>query len=266
MAETREKVVGKPTLRTTGQGSYCPGCHYGIITRLICEVIEELDIAGRTVGLAGVGCSYGSKPSQIEVDFCACPHGRAPAMATAMKRINPDNIIFTVQGDGDLGAIGLGCFMNALLRGEMLTTIFLNNAGYGMTGGQMAPTTLPGMKTTTTPGGRDPLVTGFPFHGAEMVASMKGVAYSARVTVHTPANYRKAKKALALAFQKQIDGIGYGFIEFLSACPSAWGFEPLECLDFIEKDMIGEYPLGEFKNVNRIDRLTGEDLAGEDLE
>ncbi len=260
MTETREMVAGRPTLRTPGGGTYCPGCHYGIITRIICEVIEELDIADRAIGLAGVGCSYGSKPSHIDVDFCACPHGRAPAMATAMKRINPDAIVFTCQGDGDLGAIGLGCFMNAVYRGEMLTTIFLNNAGYGMTGGQMAPTTLPGMKTTTTPEGRDPLTTGFPFHGAELVATLPGVSYSARVSVHTPAAYRKAKKALTIAFQRQMDGVGYSFVEFVSACPSNWGMDPLECLDFIEKDMIGEYPIGEFKNVSRIDRLTGEGL------
>ena len=260
MTLTREKIGGRPMLRTPAPGTYCPGCHYGIITRVICEVIEELGIADRAIGLAGVGCSYGSKPAHIDVDFCACPHGRAPAMATAMKRITPDALIFTCQGDGDLGAIGLGCFMNALLRGEMLTTIFLNNAGYGQTGGQMAPTTLPGMKTTTTPDGRDPLISGFPFHGAELVAGIRGVAYSARVTVHTPAAFRNAKKALTIAFQKQMDGVGYSFVEFLSACPSNWGMQPLECLDFIEKDMIGEYPIGEFKNVNRIDRSTGEDL------
>lgn len=260
MTETRQMVAGLPTLRTADAGSYCPGCHYGIITRIICEVLEELDIAGRAIGLAGVGCSYGSKPTQIDVDFCACPHGRAPAMATAMKRINPDAIIFTCQGDGDLGAIGLGCFMNTVFRGEILTTIFLNNAGYGMTGGQMAPTTLPGMRTTTTPDGRDPLITGFPFHAAELVASLPGVAYSARVSVHTPAAYKNAKKALTTAFQRQIDGVGYSFVEFISACPSNWGLDPLECLDFIEKDMIDEYPIGEFKNVSRINRLTGEDL------
>jgi len=216
-------------------------------------VIEELGIAGRAIGLAGVGCSFGSKPMHIDVDFCACPHGRAPAMATAMKRVHPEAIVFTCQGDGDLGAIGLGCFMNALLRGEKLTTIFLNNAGYGQTGGQMAPTTLLGMRTSTTPAGRDPTQTGYPLHGAELAATMKGTAYSARVSVHTPATYRRAKRAVATAFQKQIDGIGYGFVEFLSACPANWALTPLECLTFIEEKMIAEYPLGEFKNVDRIE-------------
>ena len=250
---TKEKTVSKPTLRTMMPSTYCPGCHYGIITRIICEVLEELGIADRAIGLAGVGCSFGSKPIHIDVDFCACPHGRAPAMATAMKRIHPDAVIFTCQGDGDLGAIGLGCFMNALLRGEKLTTIFLNNAGYGQTGGQMAPTTLIGMRTTTTSEGRDPALTGYPLHAAELTASMKGVAYAARVSVHTPANFQRAKRAVKTAFQKQIDGIGYGFVEFLSACPANWALPPLECLTFIEEKMIAEYPLGEFKNVDKIE-------------
>lgn len=249
----KEPVVTRPALRTDAPSTYCPGCHYGIITRVLCESLEELGIADRAIGLAGVGCSFGSKPTHIDVDFCACPHGRAPAMATALKRIHPDCVVFTCQGDGDLGAIGLGCFMNAVLRCEKLTTIFLNNAGYGQTGGQMAPTTLVGMRSTTTPGGRDAATTGYPFHGAELAASMKGVAYSARVSVHTPANYQKAKKAVKIALQKQMEGAGYGFVEFLSACPANWALSPLECLQFIEDRMIPEYPLGEFKNVDRID-------------
>jgi len=174
-------------------------------------------------------------------------------MGTAIKRIHPDAVVFTVQGDGDLGAIGLGCFMNALLRAENLTTIFLNNGTYGMTGGQMAPTTLLGQRTTTTEAGRDARASGFPTHGAELAAIMPGVAYSARVTVHTAANFQRAKKALRTAFQKQIDGIGYGFVEFLSACPQVWRMDPIECLRFIDEDMIAEYPLGEFKNVDSID-------------
>jgi len=249
----KEKIVTRPKLRTPLPGRYCPGCHYGIITRILCEAIEELGIEGRAIGLAGVGCSFGSKPAHIDVDFCACPHGRAPAMATAMKRVHPEAIVFTCQGDGDLGAIGLGCFMNALLRGEKLTTFFLNNAGYGQTGGQMAPTTLPGMRTTTTPEGRDPQLTGYPLHAAELAATMKGVAYSVRVSVHTPANFRRAKRAVTTAFQKQMDGIGYGFVEFISACPANWGLPPLGCLTFIEEKMLAEYPLGEFKNVDRIE-------------
>jgi len=174
-------------------------------------------------------------------------------MATALKRIHPDTIVITCQGDGDLGAIGLGCFMNALSRGEKLTTIFLNNAGYGQTGGQMAPTSLLGQITTTTPGGRDPGTSGYPLHVAELAAVMRGTAYSARVSVHTPANFQRAKKAVKLALQKQIDGIGYGFVEFLSACPPSWRMSPDECWEFIDKNMLAEYALGEFKNVDRID-------------
>ena len=249
----KEKIVGTPRLRTDAPNTYCAGCHYGIITRLLCEVIEELGIEGRAIGLAGVGCSFLSKPSHIGVDFVSCPHGRAPAMATAIKRIHPEAVVFTTQGDGDLGAIGLGTFMHSLLRGEKLTTVFLNNAGYGQTGGQMAPTTLLGMRTTTTSEGRRRETSGFPLHVAELAASMKGVAYSARCTVHKPANYTRAKRCLRLAFLKQIEGIGYGFIEFLSACPSTWGMTPLESLRFIEERMIAEYPLGEFKNVDTIE-------------
>lgn len=243
------KIVGRPSLRTMAPSTYCPGCHYGIITRVICESLEELGIAGRAIGLAGVGCSYGSKPLHIDVDWISCPHGRAPAMATAIKRIHPDAIVFTAQGDGDLGAIGLGAFMSALLRGEKLTTIFLNNAGYGQTGGQMAPTTIMGMRTTTTSEGRNE-THGYPLHAAELAASMKGVAYSARVSVNTPANFQRAKKAVRTAFQKQIDRTGYGFVEFLSACPSVWGLSPVDCLTFIAENMIAEYPLGEFQNLN----------------
>lgn len=249
---SKELVCGRPKLRTVFPSTYCPGCHYGIITRVLCEVLDELDIAGRAIGLAGVGCSFGSKPMHIDIDWLSCPHGRAPAMATAIKRIHPDAIVFTAQGDGDLGAIGLGCFMSALLRGEKLTTFFLNNAGYGQTGGQMAPTTLMGMRTTTTQEGRDESH-GFPLHGAELAASMKAVSYAARVSVHTPANYRRAKRAVTTAFQKQMEGIGYSFVEFISACPSVWGLSPVEALAHIEDSMLAEYELGEFKNVDRIE-------------
>jgi len=251
-SENKVKVYGAPSLRSFIPILHCPGCHYGAIIRILCENIEELGVGDRTVLLGGVGCSY-TWPMLFVLDGAACPHGRAPAMATALKRVHPDTILITCQGDGDLGAIGLGCFMNALSRGEKLTTIFLNNAGYGMTGGQMAPTTLLGQVTTTTPRGRDPEIAGYPIHVAELAAVMKGTAYSARVTVHTPANYQKAKKAVKLALQKQIEGIGYGFVEFLSACPASWRMTPSECLEFIDEKMLAEYPLGEFKNVDRID-------------
>ena len=250
---TKEVVVGNPKERVPLPfGIYCSGCHYGSIVRIICEVLEELNLGDRAVGLAGVGCSFGSYNIFINIDFVSCPHGRAPAMATAMKRIYPENFVFTVQGDGDLGAIGLGCWMNALNRGELLSTVFLNNACYGTTGGQMAPTTLWGQKTTTSAQGRNPIGTGFPFHGAELAASMPAVAYSARVSLHTPKNYREAKKAVKAAFEKQAKGIGYGFVELLSACPTNWKMSPVECCQWIEDTMIKEYPLGVFKDVDKI--------------
>ena len=244
-------VCGKPELRTGFPSLYCPGCHYGIITRVICEVLEDMNLAGNAIGFAGVGCSFGGAPISINIDWASCPHGRAPAMAGACKRVHPDSLVFTLQGDGDLGAIGLGCFLSAVLRNENLTTIFLNNAGYGQTGGQLAPTTLMGMKTTTTQEGRR-AEHGFPFHGAELAAYMKAVSYSARVSVHTPATFKKAKRVLKTAFQKQIDGAGYSFVEFLSACPSVWGMSPLESVAYIQEHMIEEFPLGEFKNIDSI--------------
>jgi 2-oxoglutarate ferredoxin oxidoreductase subunit beta len=251
----RELIVGNPKVRVPLPfGVFCSGCQYGNIVRLLCETLEELGIDDRAVGLSGVGCAFGAFNAFVNVDFSTTPHGRAPAVATAVKRLHPNAIVFTVQGDGDLGAIGLGCFMNALYRGERLTTIFLNNACFGTTGGQMAPTTPLGMRTTTSLDGRDPETTGVPFHGAELAASIKTVAYSARCSVHTPANYRQAKKAVRTAFQKQIDGVGYGFVEMVCSCPTNWRRTPIECLDFIENTMLPEYPLGEFKNVDRIDR------------
>ena len=252
-AKEQQKVLvcGTPELRTGFPSTYCPGCHYGIIARVICEVLEEMDLAGKAIGFAGVGCSFGGGPLSIGIDWASCPHGRAPAMAGAAKRVHPDALVFTLQGNGDLGAIGLGCFLSAVLRNENLTTIFLNNAGYGQTGGQLAPTTLMGMKTTTTQEGRTP-AEGFPFHGAELAAHMKSVAYSARVSVHTPGNFKKAKKALATAFQKQLDGAGYSFVVFLSACPSVWGMTPVESVEYIREQMTKEFELGEYKNVDSI--------------
>ncbi|MBI5116617.1 2-oxoglutarate oxidoreductase [Candidatus Poribacteria bacterium] len=244
-------VCGKPELRTGFPSLYCPGCHYGIITRVICEVLEELKLGGKAIGFAGVGCSFGGAPISIGIDWASCPHGRAPAMASAAKRIHPDALVFTLQGDGDLGAIGLGCFLSAVLRNENLTTIFLNNAGYGQTGGQLAPTTLTGMKTTTTQQGRR-REDGFPFHGAELAAYHKAVAYSARVTVHTPGNFKKAKRVLTTAFQKQMSGAGYSFVEFISACPSVWGMSPVDSVAYIQEHMLKEFPLGEFKNIDSI--------------
>lgn len=231
---------------------WCPGCHCGIINRLLCEVMEELDIQDRAIGVMGLGCSAAITPS-IDTDRVWTPHGRELVVASAVKRCVPESVVYSTVGDGALLAIGSGHFLNAAARGEKITIIFVNNGGYGRTGGQLAPTTLAGMKSTTTPYGRDPQVTGFPLHAAEIAATMKGVAYSARGTVHTAANYQRAKKAVRTAFQKQLDGIGFSIVEILSACPTNWQLNPVDCLDFIDRWMIPEFPLGEFKNVDSID-------------
>ena len=249
----KQRLAGRPKLRVGQSAEFCPGCHYGIIIRVLCEVIEELGIVGRTIAVGGASCA-GAYGLFIEgLDFMGGLHGRASAIGTGIKRVHPEAIVLTVQGDGDIAAIGLGDFMNALVRGEQLTTIMLNNACFGMTGGQMAPTTLTGQRTTTTPEGRSRTMGGFPIHMAELAASMKAVAYAARCSVHTPANYQRAKRAVRLAFEKQMRGIGFGFVEFLSACPSGWGLNPRPSLKFLEEQMLAEYPLGEFKNVERIE-------------
>ena len=231
---------------------WCPGCHIGIINRLLCEVLEELGIQDRAIGIMGLGCSAALTPS-IDTDRVWTPHGRELAVASSVKRCVPQSVVYSTVGDGALLAIGAAHFLNAAARGEKITVIFVNNGGYGRTGGQVAPTTLAGMKSTTTPYGRDPQLTGFPIHGAEIAAAMKGVAYSTRVTVHTAANYRQTKRALKTAFQKQMDGIGFGIVEILAACPTNWQLSPVDSLDFIDKRMIPEFPLGEFKNVDSID-------------
>ncbi len=251
-AMVKEKITIRPKSKSATPIGHCPGCHYGSIIRIICECIDELGIQGNTILLGGVGCSYGW-PVYFDTDGASCPHGRATDMATALKRLHPDAVLITCQGDGDLAAIGLGAFLNALQRGEKLTTILLNNAGYGTTGGQMAPTTLLGQVTTTSPTGRDPKIAGYPIHVAELVAMFKGVAYSARVSVHTPANFRRAKKAMKTALEKQINGVGYGFVEFESSCPSNWRLSPTECQEFLAEKMLAEYPLDVFKDVDKIE-------------
>jgi len=231
---------------------YCPGCHYGTIARVICEVIDELDIQRRAIGVAGVGC-HGFMIGTIATDFVFALHGRGPGVATGIKRsLGGKPIVYTIQGDGDLAAIGMGDIINAINRGEVLTTIFCNNAGYGTTGGQMAPTTLTGQVTTTTPQGRDPEVAGYPIHVAEMLATLRGTAFSARGALTSRKNYNQTKNFLKQAFQKQIDGIGYGFIEILSACPSTLRLPPQKAIEWVEEKMIAEFPLGEFKNVDKI--------------
>ncbi len=225
---------------------YCPGCTHGAIHRLIAEVIDELGVRERTIGVAPVGCAVFAY-EYFNLDGCEAAHGRAPAMATGLKRVMPDKVIFTYQGDGDLASIGGNEILHAAARGEKITVIFVNNAVYGMTGGQMAPTTLPGQVTTSSPYGRDPVVQGYPVHITEMLATLPGVAYAARRSMHSVAEIRKTKKAIAKAFQAQLDGLGLGLVEVLSACPINWHLEPAAALDFIRDRMVPEFPLGEFK-------------------
>lgn len=235
---------------TAWAGMKCPGCHLPIIERLTAEVIDDLGIEGQAIGIMGVGC-HGAVFAMIDIDFMAVAHGRAVAVATGIKRVFPDAIVMTMQGDGDCAAIGAGPFLNAVHRAEKITVIMTNNAGFGTTGGQMAPTTLIGQVTPTTPRGRDHS-TGYPAHIAELIAPVKGVAYSARGAVNSAANYQRTKKYLKLALQKQMDKVGFSFLEILSACPTDWRMTPLESLKWMDEKMIPEFPVGEFKNVDRI--------------
>lgn len=227
---------------------YCPGCTHGIIHRLVAEVLEELGVVDQTVGVAPVGCSV------LAYDYFACDmfeaaHGRAPAVATGIKRSHPENVVFTYQGDGDLAAIGTAEIVHAAARGEKITTIFVNNAIYGMTGGQMAPTTLPGQVTETSPYGRDVKTAGYPIRVSEMISTLDGAAYVERVSVDSVPNILKAKKAIKKAFELQIKGAGFTMIEVLSICPTNWGLSPLEAMDWLRSNMIPYYPLGIKKDI-----------------
>jgi len=228
--------------------SYCPGCTHGIVHRLVAETLDELGIEGTTIGIAPVGCSV------LAYDFFACDtvqaaHGRAPAVATAIKRVNPENVVFTYQGDGDLASIGMAETIHAATRGEKITVIFINNAIYGMTGGQMAPTSLPKQVTQTSPYGRDVDNDGFPIRVCELLSTLDGVALAERVTVDTPKNIRAAKKAIRKAFEYQIDGVGYTLIEVVSTCPTNWGLSPLDALKWMRDNMLPYYPLGVYRDV-----------------
>lgn len=230
---------------------YCPGCTHGIIHRLVGEVLEELDVLGKTVGVAPVGCSVLAY-DYFNCDMHEAAHGRAPAVATGVKRVLPDNIVFTYQGDGDLASIGTAEIIHAAHRGEKITAIFVNNAIYGMTGGQMAPTTLIGQKATTSPYGRDAATTGMPLRVSEMLATIPGAVFVERVSVDTPANIRKTKKAIKKAFQIQIEGKGFGIVEILSTCPTNWGLTPTESIKWLQDNMIPYYPLGNFKTPEEV--------------
>jgi len=244
-------VFERPRALTDQKFRYCPGCHHGIIHRLVAETIDELEIQDRTIAVASVGCSVFSY-EYFDTDAIQAAHGRAPAVATGIKRAEPECVVFTYQGDGDLAAIGTAEIVHAAARGENITVIFVNNAVYGMTSGQMAPTTLIGQVTTTSPDGRIPSRAGYPIRVCELLNTLEGPAYLARVSVHDPRHVREAKKAIKEAFQVQLSGKGFSLVEVLSACPTNWHLSPLEAIGWIKEKMIPYYPLGKFRNTMEV--------------
>lgn len=229
---------------------YCPGCTHGIAHRLLCEIMDEMGIEGETIGVCPVGCSVMAY-DYFGCDMIEAPHGRAPAVATGVKRANPDKYVFTYQGDGDLAAIGTAETVHSATRGENIVVIFINNGTYGMTGGQMAPTTLPGQITQTTPYGRDPKVQGYPVRICEMLSTLDGVALAQRVALDSVPHVREAKKAFQKAFNNQRDKKGFSIVEVLSTCPTNWGLSPVEALNRLRNEVIPYYPLGVFKDISK---------------
>ncbi|MBR2951683.1 MAG: 2-oxoglutarate oxidoreductase [Clostridia bacterium] len=245
-------VFDKPKCFTDGPLHYCPGCTHGIIHRLVAEVIDELGIEGTTIGVAPVGCAVMAY-NYFLCDMVEAAHGRAPAVATGLKRSNPENIVFTYQGDGDLASIGMAETVHAAARNENITIIFVNNAIYGMTGGQMAPTSLPGQVTQTSPYGRDVATVGYPVKVCEMLSELEGPEYLERVAVNSVKNIKNAKKAIKKAFENQVNGRGFSLVEVISTCPTNWGMTPEKALAWVDERMIPYYPLGVYK-----DRSAGE--------
>lgn len=240
-------VFKKPSTLTDATLHYCPGCTHGIIHRLVAEAIEELGIEGKTVGVAPVGCAVMAY-DYFTCDMLEAAHGRAPAVATGLKRCMPENIIFTYQGDGDLASIGMAETVHAASRNENITIIFVNNAIYGMTGGQMAPTSLPGQVTQTSPYGRDVATQGYPVKVAEMLSALDGPSYIERVAVNNVKNVLKAKKAILKAFKNQMENKGFSLIEVVSTCPTNWGMTPQKALEWVDENMLPYYPLGVYKD------------------
>ena len=243
---TAQVVYSRPDSLANVATHYCPGCTHGVAHRLIAEVLDEMQIREKTIGVAPVGCSVFAY-NYFDCDFVEAAHGRAPAMATGIKRVLPDRFVFAYQGDGDMASIGMAEIMHAAGRGENITVIFINNAIYGMTGGQMAPTTLPGQKTTSSPNGRDVEQAGYPLHMSEILSTLDGAGYIVRRSLHDPKNIRLAKKAIRMAFEVQARGLGFAMVELLSTCPTNWGMTPQEALKFVEEKMIPVYPLQDFK-------------------
>lgn len=243
-------VFDKPHALTDTPFHYCPGCTHGIVHRLVAEVLDELGLEGQAVGIAPVGCSVFAY-NYFNCDMIEAPHGRAPAVATGVKRANPDKTVFTYQGDGDLAAIGTAETVHVGARGENITIIFINNAIYGMTGGQMAPTTLLGQVTTTSPYGRKKEIQGNPIRVSEMISTLDGAAYVERVSVDCVQNVRAAKKAIKKAFETQQKGLGLSLVEVLSTCPTNWGLTPQKALEWLRENMIEHYPLGVYKDITK---------------
>jgi len=245
-----EKVFSKPACLKDKPLRYCPGCSHGVLHRIIAQTIDSLGVRERTIGIAPVGCAVFAY-DYFDIDMIEVPHGRPPAIATGMKRSRPESVVFSYQGDGDLAAIGTAEIIHAAARGENITVIFVNNGNYGMTGGQMAPTTLPGQKTTTTPLGRNVKEAGNPIRVSEMLATLDGPAYIERVSLDSPKNVLAAKNAIRKAFQNQIDGKGFSFVEALSLCPTDWRMTPIQAVDWVRDHMMQYYPLGVYKDRSR---------------
>ncbi len=248
-----ETVFARTPSLATVPTHYCPGCTHGIIHRIVAEVVDELGLARRTIGIAPVGCSVLAF-NYFTLDFQEASHGRAPAVATGLKRAHPDRIVFAYQGDGDLASIGLAEIVHCANRGEKVTIVFVNNAIYGMTGGQMAPTTLPGQVTTTSVLGRDVALVGYPLRVAELLSTLRTPAFIARSAVHTPLHAARAKRVIRQAFEYQAANRCFSFVEVLSTCPTNWGMRPSEAAAWLEKHMVPYYPLGVFKHPDRGDR------------
>lgn len=242
-------VYKKTTGLTDAQTHYCPGCTHGVIHKIVGETLEDLGVIGSSIGVAPVGCSVLAY-NYYNCDMSEAAHGRAPAVATGIKRVNPNNTVFTYQGDGDLASIGTAEIVHAANRGENITVIFVNNTTYGMTGGQMAPTTLVGEKATTCQGGRDPKLHGFPIRMSEMIATLEGAVFVERVRVDSPAEIRKAKKVIKKAFEVQQAGLGFSMVEVLSTCPTNWGLSPVNALQWLRDNMVPYYPVKNFRDID----------------
>lgn len=251
-------VYQRPDAMTDAVTHYCPGCTHGIIHRLVAEVIDELGVRARTIGVAPVGCAVFAY-NYFDVDMVEAAHGRAPAMATGLKRTQPDKVVFTYQGDGDLAAIGTNEIIHAATRGEKITVIFVNNAVYGMTSGQMAPTTLPGQVTTSSPTGRDVQLAGYPLRVAELIAMLPGVSYCVRRSTHNVREVNKTKKAIRTAFEAQLAGEGLALVEILSSCPTNNHTTAVEALHWIEESMVPYFPLGDYKVSDAVQKLNGKE-------